>query len=205
MSPGVVQLSGSGLKDLMPSVSYSNPLWISWTLLRSDAFFDYSRDKQGGLTKWKLLLPPLRCCRLRFMLEASGQDPRVSEACFPSSPFPSSKSTEAGMSGFLLPCYPCYGLPWSRRILSFPIGGFCCNSRMTARECELRGERNKYFQNSILILPISYLSRLHWIFWNEKQGQKVHMLYPILVSQLQVTEWIWKLPHEIWSTIRAHR
>lgn len=75
-----------------------------------------------------------------------------------------------------------------------PNEEFCSNSRITARECELWGGGGKYFQSSIFILPISYLSWLHWILWNEKQGQKVRLLYPILVSQLRVPERLWELP-----------
>lgn len=97
-------------------------------------------------------------------------------------------------------------LAWSSLKSYYPLLPYRnYNSRMTPRECELQGKRNKYFQNSILILPMSYFSWLHWIFWNEKQGQKTHILYPILVSQLQVIECIWESPHWVWPTTRTHK
>lgn len=53
--PGVVQLSGSGAKFLTPSVFLTPAVFasVSWTLLRSDAFFDYSQgiNEAGSLNE----------------------------------------------------------------------------------------------------------------------------------------------------------
>ena len=136
MPPGVVWLCGSGLKILMPSVLLF--VWISWTSLRSDMFFDYSQDNKAGSVNENChyshccITDPWRSC---YRLEIRTH---VSHACFPSLPFFASKST-------LLP------LVWTS-LKSYnpflPCRSY--NSRMTAKECELWcvcGGEDKYFQN----------------------------------------------------------